>query len=117
MSDTRAPRTLGFRSKSFSSLQEAEAAFNEFGNRMERAYQLLVSDITLIQDVLTGTAAGQMLHWDTVTEKWVYTETGEIFWDDVNKNLGINKSTPTEKLDVGGNIAATVGYFGGITRT
>ena len=50
----------------------------------------------------SGDANGQMLFWDGV--KWAKTEVSELFWDDVNKTMGINDSTPdpASKLDVKG---------------
>lgn len=51
-----------------------------------------------------GTAQGQMMFWDATLGKWTYTETSELFWDDVNKYLGIGDSTPTEKVEINGNI-------------
>lgn len=63
-----------------------------------------------------GTAQGQMLFWDDTLQKWVHTETGELFWDDVNKRLGIKNTTPTSTLDVSGTITATRGLFGGVTE-
>lgn len=51
-----------------------------------------------------GTAQGQMVFWDNTLKKWTYTETSELFWDDVNKYLGIGTASPSEKLHVVGNI-------------
>jgi len=54
-----------------------------------------------------GTAQGQMAFWDAVAEKWVKTETSELFWDDVNERLGIGIDSPSYKLEVhGGSIKA-----------
>lgn len=44
-----------------------------------------------------GTATGQMSFWDSL---WKHTETSELFWDDVNKRLGIGIATPERKLHV-----------------
>jgi len=52
-----------------------------------------------------GTTVGQMAFWNGST--WTYTETTEMFWDDTNKRLGIGTDSPTEKLQVSGNIKAT----------
>ena len=52
-----------------------------------------------------GTAAGQLLFWDG--SMWVPTETSELYWDDTNKRLGINNSSPTSKLDVTGTVTMT----------
>lgn len=50
-----------------------------------------------------GDAAGQMLFWDT--SKWTHTETSELIWDDTNKRLGINASSPSTSFHIqhGGN--------------
>ena len=45
-----------------------------------------------------GTVQGQMMFWDG--SKWTKTEVSELFWDDVNKRMGINQATPTSTLDV-----------------
>ena len=72
-------------------------------------------DITDLTAILpAGTAAGQMLFW-TGTE-WTYTETSELFWDDTNKRIGINKAAPTSKLDVAGTVTMTRLLAGGITE-
>lgn len=47
-----------------------------------------------------GTAQGQMSFWDAALGKWVMTETSELFWDDVNKRLGIGTATPLEDLHI-----------------
>lgn len=65
--------------------------------------------------LVAGNAQGQMLFWDATLEKWVPTETSELFWDDVNKWLGINK-VPTSRLDVGGTVTMTRLLAGGITE-
>ena len=65
--------------------------------------------------VLDGTANGQMLFWDNTKREWVYTETSELFWDDTNKRIGINDSTPQSKLDVKGTVMVTRLLAGGIT--
>ena len=63
-----------------------------------------------------GTAQGQMLFWDATLDKWVHTEVSELFWDDVNKLLGINKSSPTSRVDVGGTATMTRLLAGGVTE-
>ena len=50
-----------------------------------------------------GTTQGQMSFWDATLGKWTYTETSEMFWDDVNKRVGIGK-IPTATLDVAGTM-------------
>jgi hypothetical protein len=45
-----------------------------------------------------------MAFWDTTSGEWVHTETTELVWDDTNKREGINASTPTERLEIGGNL-------------
>ena len=66
--------------------------------------------------LVAGNEQGQMLFWDATLEKWVPTETSELFWDDVNKHLGVNKSSPTSKVDVGGTVTMTRLLAGGITQ-
>ena len=62
-----------------------------------------------------GTAQGQMAFWDDTLKTWTYMETSEIFWDDINKRVGINKAAPIKKLDVAGTVIAARGLFGSIT--
>lgn len=64
----------------------------------------------------SGTAQGQMIFWDATLEKWVKTETSELFWDDVNKRVGINTSTPTSTLDVNETVTVKRLLAGGITE-
>jgi len=52
-----------------------------------------------------GTADGQFHFWDDTNEKWTYTETSEMVWDDTNKRLGIGIDTPTHMLHVDGDFA------------
>ena len=73
---------------------------------------LLVADNKLV----LGTAQGQMLFFDAAVGKWTYTETSELFWDDINKWLGVNKAVPTSELDVGGTITGTRLLIGGVTE-
>jgi len=61
-----------------------------------------------------GTAVGQILFWDG--NKWVHTETSELFWDDVNKRLGINQSVPTSTLDVNETVTVKRMLAGGVTE-
>ncbi len=64
----------------------------------------------------TGTgsdAQGVMLFWDETLQAYVPTETDELFWDDVNKRLGIKNSSPTSELDVTGTIRGTRLLIGG----
>ncbi len=61
-----------------------------------------------------GTAVGQILFWDG--KKWVHTEISEIFWDDVNKRLGINQSEPTSTLDVNETVTVKRILAGGVTE-
>ena len=67
--------------------------------------------------VANGTADGQLLFWNNTTREWVPTETSEIIWDDSNKCIGINNSTPDadSKLDVKGTVMVTRLLAGGIT--
>ncbi len=57
-----------------------------------------------------------MMFWDATLEKWVHTEITELFWEDVAKMLGINQSSPTSKLDVGGTVTMTRLLAGGVTE-
>jgi len=41
------------------------------------------------ENINDGLSQGQMSFWDATLKKWVNTETSELFWDDVNKRLGI----------------------------
>ncbi len=61
-----------------------------------------------------GTAQGQMLFWDATLERWVPTETSELFWDDVNKRMGIKNASPASELDVGGTVIMTRLLAGGV---
>lgn len=61
-------------------------------------------NITNYSKMENGTAQGQLPFWDATGGKWVHTETSEIVWDDVNKREGINAATPTERLEIGGNL-------------
>lgn len=63
-----------------------------------------------------GTAQGQILFWDDTLHVWVHTEVSEIFWDDVNKRVGIKNATPTSELDVTGTVTMTRLLAGGITE-
>lgn len=61
-------------------------------------------NITDYSKAENGTAQGQLVFWDATAGKWVHTETTELFWDDTNKREGINAATPTERLEIGGNL-------------
>ncbi len=63
-----------------------------------------------------GTAQGQMMFWDATLDKWVHTEVTELFWDDVEKRLGVNEPDPTSKVDVGGTVTMTRLLAGGVTE-
>ena len=58
-----------------------------------------------VYNITDGTAQGQMAFWNTAS--WVNTETSELFWDDVNKRLGIGTDSPQNTLNVMGDINAT----------
>ena len=60
-----------------------------------RTYAEVRADINVIED---GTAQGQIAFWDGT--KWVKTETSELFWDDVNKRLGVGTSLPGSKASL-----------------
>ncbi len=64
----------------------------------------------------SGTAQGQILFWDNTLKKWVFAETSELVWDDVNKRLGIKNTTPTSALDVTGTVTMTRILAGGVTE-
>ncbi len=68
------------------------------------------------QLVERGTAQGQMMFWDATLEKWVHTEVSELFWDDVNKRLGVINASPTSEVDVTGTITGTRLLAGGVTE-
>lgn len=61
-------------------------------------------NITNYSKMENGTAQGQLTFWDVIASKWVHTETSELIWDDTNKRKGINAATPTERLEIGGNL-------------
>ncbi len=63
-----------------------------------------------------GTAQGQMLFWDAAAGKWTKTEVSEVFWDDVNKRMGINQATPTSTLDVNETVTVKRILAGGVTE-
>jgi len=65
-------------------------------------------------EVEAGTAQGQIMFWDATLDKWVHTETSELFWDDTNKRIGINDSTPQSRLDVKGTVMMTRLLAGGV---
>lgn len=77
------------------------------------AAQTISADVKIL---IVGTAQGQMLFWDNTLGQWVPAETSEIFWDDTNKRLGINNSSPTSELDVSGTVTSTRILAGGITE-
>ncbi len=62
----------------------------------------------------SGTAQGQILFWDNTLKKWVFAETSELFWDDVNKRFGIITATPSSELDVVGTVTVTRILAGGV---
>ena len=65
-------------------------------------------------EVMAGTAQGQILFWDATLKKYVPTEVTELFWDDTNKRIGINKAAPLTRLDVGGAVRGTQSLMGGV---
>ena len=62
----------------------------------------------------SGTADGQLLFWDNTAKRWKKLETSEAVWDDTNKRMGINDSTPQSKLDVKGTVMVTRLLAGGV---
>jgi len=63
-----------------------------------------------------GTAQGQLVFWDDTLSQWVHTDIGELFWDDVNKRIGIGASVPSSLLDVQGTVTVTRVLAGGIVE-
>jgi len=63
-----------------------------------------------------GNAQGQMLFWEDDV-KWAKTEVTEMFWDDVNKRLGIINSSPTSELDLTGTATVTRLLAGGVNES
>ena len=61
-----------------------------------------------------GTAQGQLVFWNTTLEQWVHTEISELFWDDVNKRLGVKTATPSSEVDVTGTVTMTRLLAGGV---
>ena len=51
-----------------------------------------------------GDAQGQLAFWDATLKKWTFAETSELFWDDVNKRMGIGIITPQNKLEIDGDV-------------
>lgn len=45
-----------------------------------------------------GTANGQIIFWNGT--EWVHTEVTELYWDDVNKRLGIGATSANYKVDI-----------------
>jgi hypothetical protein len=70
-----------------------------------------ISGVVLILD--SGTAQGQVLFWDNANSKWTHTEVTELFWDDVNKRLGIITNSPSSELDVKGTVTMSRLLAGG----
>ena len=52
------------------------------------------------ENINDGLSTGQMAFWDATLKKWVNTEISELFWDDVNKRLGIGTDSPDYGLDI-----------------
>ena len=55
-----------------------------------------------------------MLFWDAVNSKWVHSEVTEMYWDDVNKRMGLKNSAPTSEFDVTGTATMTRLLAGGV---
>ena len=68
------------------------------------------------QWVEKGTAQGQMMFWDATLDKWVHTEVSELFWDDVNKRMGLNQVNPTSTLDVNETVTVKRLLAGGVSE-
>jgi len=58
-----------------------------------------VDDALVGSSVSPGSASGQLLFWNS--SSWVNTETGELYWDDSSKFLGVNTVTPVAGLTIG----------------
>jgi len=59
----------------------------------------------------SGTTQGQMLFWSGASDKWTFAETNELFWDDLNKRMGVRASNPSYTLEVKGSFGATTKSF------
>lgn len=57
---------------------------------------------TMYTAIEPGTADGQMLFWDNTGAIWSHSETNELYWDDVSKELGIGDTSPDAKLSING---------------
>ena len=68
----------------------------------------------LLMRLEDGTDDGQLLFYDNTNKKWVHTEVSEAIWDDVNKRLGLNESSPQSRLDVKGTVMMTRLLAGGV---
>ena len=66
--------------------------------------------------VARGTTQGQMAFWDNTLKRWVPMEISEVFWDDVNKRVGINQSVPTSLVDINGTTTIKRLLAGGVTE-
>ena len=73
-----------------------------------------IVDIDITDSMEAGTAQGQVTFWNNALDKWVHTEVTEVFWDDVNKRMGMNDSTPQSRLDVKGTVMVTRLLAGGV---
>ena len=67
-----------------------------------------------METLAVGTADGQMLVWNDTTKKWTPTAITDLIF--INGRMGINNSTPNERLDVVGTIMKTRDLTGGVTR-
>jgi len=55
--------------------------------------QLKKLDYFSKSNILDGTTQGQMSFYDATLKKWTYTETSEMVFDDVNKEIS-NQNRP-----------------------
>ena len=56
---------------------------------------------TISATVEPASLDGEMLFWDSSVTKWTCTEDTELFWDDINKRLGIGTDSPAVNLQLG----------------
>lgn len=62
------------------------------------------SNLTVLDTIIFGDNTKQWTAPTNSTSLWDTTATGNYIQKDTNKNVGINTTNPTEKLDVNGNI-------------
>ncbi len=73
-----------------------------------------------VNNVEDGTVTGQLIYWDHIASEWKHTEITELFWDDVNKGLGIGGwftsaqvvNSAGSKVQIQGDINSGLSLFG-----